>query len=412
VAPGSNSPKENVVDDEEFGLAIAYSINGIAALDSAYVQFGDLNGISTAGVTFENGRQYVLNLTFGAGGGEEGSTDPSINIGAVITFSPLVDEKLDGPVVVPPPDPDHDPAATNVWAASNIYFKPEVQAAGNGDGTGDGDVGTLTFAESKASGTIGGKEGYQGVYFKWGSLVGVSTNTSGTGYDDDNTYLFIPDLTTGKYHKYKVGNVAGSSDATVAAYLGKATNKDWGSIPCADDSGLTTGREVDALSEIHNQEANYKGDICKYLSEKRSVNGSGLVSEWRMPVSDMFAGSGYLTPPYTVPGNGSSWSSNPNWSGFDGSDTNGASQTANAFMTYMYFPTGETVFFPASGGRSYDDGYLDYGNGGGYWSSSADGASFAYYMFFGSSLVGPDGSSTRSFGFSVRCVRPGENVAP
>jgi hypothetical protein len=346
-----------------------------------------------------------LNLTFGAGGGEEGGTDPSINIGAVITFSPLVDEDLDGPVAVPPPpDPDHDPAAIKDWATSNIYFKP--------DGTGAGDVGSLTFAESKADWTtFGGKEGYQGVYFKWGSLIGISTNTAGDTYDDYNTFLFIPDLTTGKYHKYKVGNVTSTpGDIIVDAYLAKATGNTWGNIPCADDGTLPTGRAVDALSEIHNQEANYKGDICRYLSAKRSVNGSGLVNTWQMPVSEMFAGSGYQEVPYESAG--SVWDSLQGWSGtgsFDGSDTNGASQTANAFMTYMYSPTGETVFFPASGDRVVSDGNQDLiGYSGYYWSSSAYGASNAYYLYVGSGYVNLFNGYLRTLGYSVRCVRDGE----
>ncbi|MDR1882212.1 MAG: hypothetical protein LBR26_05445, partial [Prevotella sp.] len=323
-------------------------------------------------------------------------------------------EELDGPVVVPPPDPDHDPAAIKDWATSNIYFKPEVQGTGNGDGTGAGDVGTLTFAESKADGTtFGRKEGYQCVYFKWGSLIGVSTNTSGTGYDNDNTFLFIPDLATGKYHKYKVGNVTSTpGDIIVNTYLDKATGNTWVNIPCADDSGLPTGRDKNSLSGIHNPD-NYKGDICRYLSAKRSVNGSGLVNTWQMPVSDMFAGDDYMELPYTA--NGSVWKPHDDYSSgsfVEGIKENGTSQTANAFMTYMYSPTGETVYFPASGNRGTTGNLNSTGDYGDYWSSSAANGTNAHPLDFNSYYVDPAYSYYRAHGYSVRCVRDRENVVP
>ncbi|MDR1882489.1 MAG: fibrobacter succinogenes major paralogous domain-containing protein, partial [Prevotella sp.] len=381
---------------------VSYTVYGNPAGAPVFVQFSDLvDTNSNESVTFETGRQYTLNLTFGAGGND---SDPFINIGAFVTFSPLNDEELDGPVVVPP-DPDHDPAATNFWAASNIYFKPDVQ--------GTGDVGSLTFAESGADKPTG-KAGYQGVYFKWGSLVGISANTTGDTYDDDNTFLFIPDLATGKYHKYKVGNVTSTpGDIIVNAYLGEATSNTWVNIPCADDNNLTTGRTVDALSEIYDQEANYKGDICKYLSDNRLTNDSGLISEWRMPTSDKFAGAGYQPLPYTAPNN-SVWKLHEDWSGSNsfvgGQIENGTSQTANAIVTYKYSPTGETVYFPASGTRNGSTfgsaGLLaGVGDGGGYWSSSAYTGTEAYYLFFGYGDVGPDSNAGRAYGFSVRCVR-------
>jgi hypothetical protein len=407
---------DNVKDGDhagEFGLEVSYTVYGNPAGAPVFVQFSDLvSETNTESVTFETGRQYTLNLIFGAGGND---SDPFINIGAFVTFSPLNDEELDGPVAVPQPDPDHDPAATNFWAASNIYFKPEVQAAGDGDGTGDGDVGTLTFAESKVDGTtFGRKEGYQGVFFKWGSLIGISTNITGSAYDYDNVYLFIPNPDTGKYHKYKVGNVTSTpGDIIVNAYLDKANDNDWGSIPWVGDNTLPTGRDKNSLSDIYSPE-DYEGDICRYLSVNRSVNGSGLVSEWRMPVSNMFAGDGDDEHLYPYESNGSKWERYTNWSGtgsfVGGQKENGTSQTADAFVVYT-FPTGETVYFPASGGR-YNSGSLslsainDHGNlSGVYWSSSADYGSNAYYPYFDNFSMIPVVSSDRTFSVSVRCVR-------
>ena len=69
--------------------------------------------------------------------------------------------------------------------------------------------------------------------------------------------------------------------------------------------------------------------------------------------------------------------------------------------------TGNSIFLPAAGYRSFDDGTLGYvGMDGGYWSSTQyDNDSFyAYYLTFSS--VGADwgNSYVRSFGFSVRPV--------
>ena len=62
------------------------------------------------------------------------------------------------------------------------------------------------------------------------------------------------------------------------------------------------------------------------------------------------------------------------------------------------------VFFPAAGGRSYDDGYAySRGSYGRYWSSRPNGSD-AYYLSFDSSLVGMY-DFFRAYGYSVRCVQ-------
>lgn len=62
-----------------------------------------------------------------------------------------------------------------------------------------------------------------------------------------------------------------------------------------------------------------------------------------------------------------------------------------------------SVFFPAAGyynGSSHDN----VGSGGNYWSSSFYSATSAYYLYFGSTAVGPQFSGRRCYGFSVRAV--------
>jgi hypothetical protein len=277
-------------------------------------------------------------------------------------------------------DPDHDPAAVNVWAASNIYFKPDVVG---------GTVGSLTFAES---GT--GKEGYQGVFFKWGSLVGVSTNTTTTEntYHDDYTFLFIPDLNTGKYYKYSVGSVVADTDNIVNAYLDKARGNEYENIPYADENDI----RGTLLTEVSDQDlyGSYKGDICKYLSDTKSANDSGLSRDWIMPVKEMFDEGVY---------DNNTWS-NASFSG--GITEDGTDITEDALLGYIYNLT-EPVIFPATGGRATNGDLGQVGSMAIYWSSTGFYESDnAYGLTFGSygDTVNYEGGG-RQRGVSVRCVR-------
>lgn len=70
--------------------------------------------------------------------------------------------------------------------------------------------------------------------------------------------------------------------------------------------------------------------------------------------------------------------------------------------------SGDTVgvFFPASGRRSYSGGSLErVVDNGCVWLSSAYSQDYAYYLFFGSTLVSPQGSGYRAYGMSIRPVQ-------
>jgi hypothetical protein len=380
----------DAVSDGEFGLEVAYTLNGQAG--KAFIQFADINGIANTGVTFEIGRQYVLRLNFS----DDGSGD--IDIGSSITFG--------DPDADPYPDPDTEVPKT-VWASSNIYWVS--------DGTGDGSVGSLTFAES---GT--GKRGYQGLYFMWGSLIGVAAAANNTSITAD-THLFIPDVATGKYFKVKFGDV--SSNSNVSAFYavvnrngtwtgGVSPNIDWILIPFCRSGDYGNDRSINSIiaADTLHVPAKYTGDVCKYLSDTKGTNGAGLTGKWMIPTSNMFAGEGHQDSfPYTAT-DGSIWNPLTKWppeSSYDGTNENGDSKTRIALMTYMYSPTGETVYIPASGYRNLVDGKLDNIAIGYYWSSSAttSTADFTYYLNHSSSDVFPDNTSPRSNGFSIRCVK-------
>jgi hypothetical protein len=127
------------------------------------------------------------------------------------------------------------------WAYSNIYWEGEFAS------------GYLTFDRKNL-----GNEDYQGVYFKFGSLVGIGPNEGRRNYQAS---LFIPNTSDGTWDGSKYANSAGNPWAgttyTSIPYLtslgGAASLYDMG------DSGYSA----------------YAGDICNYID-----------SDWRMPNTD------------------------------------------------------------------------------------------------------------------------------
>ena len=65
---------------------------------------------------------------------------------------------------------------------------------------------------------------------------------------------------------------------------------------------------------------------------------------------------------------------------------------------------GNSIFFPASGFYSGTT-LSSRGSGGDYWSSSYYSATYAYGLYFNSSIVGPASSSGRRLGFTARAVQ-------
>jgi uncharacterized protein (TIGR02145 family) len=64
-----------------------------------------------------------------------------------------------------------------------------------------------------------------------------------------------------------------------------------------------------------------------------------------------------------------------------------------------------TIFLPASGNRSYNDGRFFYQGGNGYyWSASATGTN-VYCLLFDADNVFPANSGSHTSGFAVRCIK-------
>ncbi|MDR1881616.1 MAG: hypothetical protein LBR26_02390, partial [Prevotella sp.] len=306
---------------------------------------------------------------------------PSIVVGADISFGILgvEDYPEDDIQVPPPPDPNK-----KTWAASNIYW--------------DDANGRLTFAESDTD-----LAGYQGVYFKWGSLIGVSSG--GNGSFDASDYLFVPNLADGTYSKVQVSAVP--VDAPYLITSGSWTNgatpsTDWPLIAYADASVINASESGRSDARLTAREfvtsavdyTSYTGDICQYLSGHKDE--SGLIGNWVMPTGKNFgeptAGNVYAGSDYTW------YAGSATPSGVDGEDE----IPSGVMFTYA---VNSPVFFPASGARNYVDGDLGFvGTDGSYWSSSVNSGTNAYLLGFNSGNVYSANNGGRGYSRSVRCV--------
>lgn len=251
---------------------------------------------------------------------------------------------------------EYYPPKHSGWAGSNIYW----------DGS------KLTFDDVN----VRTHERYQGVFFQWGSLWGLAPNGS------DQTIW-------GTNHTVYLLNNDGTHRADVDGHA-------WDNIPRVGDAEAITSNPP---SDKGDKDRNYlyeitdastgKGDICRYLTEQ----AGGLIHgrKWRMPTRKEFEDC------YSSMYSGKS-------------DAAADDDTGKQEM-----PTGRTmdgkVFFPASGYRKEGDGLLRYvGSRGYYWSGTSnrikDDSNYIYggNWDFWSNYMGQDSGSSRSYGYSVRCV--------
>ena len=107
---------------------------------------------------------------------------------------------------------------------------------------------------------------------------------------------------------------------------------------------------------------------------------------------------------YRVPSQGE-WAAveNNNTVSRTGTFTSGTTEYGSA-LHYGPDASTKSLTLPAAGARFNPNGALYYrGSTGFYWSSTEDGSN-AYFLGFNSSSVDPANTSNRTFGFSVRCI--------
>jgi hypothetical protein len=276
---------------------------------------------------------------------------------------------------------------TVVWAGSNVYW---VSTWGN--------EGYLTF-DAPGSGDAAQKK--QGVFFKWGSLIGISPASQG------DIEIFQPDpqqyaehIDYADYGTNTTLYVPGGSSGWTAT-----TGQDWYS----DFPGIYEGFAVanpdaylsdDLCNTVYDRYSpgtpywsSQRGDICRYISE--NGHGPGV---W---------GNNYRLPSRAEMGEKSSYSygGSDGWAqqGIGNSGYFGGGGTADGTTGRGEYASNSGVIFPASGCRtSYSgiDGVVrDVEGKGYYWNASRgeklfDFSSSSLYL----SYYGPDAAS-------VRCVR-------
>lgn len=230
------------------------------------------------------------------------------------------------------------PSVSTRFAGSNIYWDGEK----------------LTFDdEGPATAT---NQKYQGVYFQWGSLWGISP-----------VGAFSPSTTV-----YKIGTNGKYEAATVSAA--------WSSLPHITPSSKLNDRKRAYLYEVTDEASNI-GDICRYLTMKKYAPAPGVKS-WRMPTSEEMK--------Y-----------------FNGLRTNGSSTQPSNRIDGKFSITGGlekgSVRLPSSGYRTKENGAISTdGDVPNYWTSSPS-SGYGYALYCSSTATSMHAADPRC-GLPVRCV--------
>jgi hypothetical protein len=203
----------------------------------------------------------------------------------------------------------------------------------------------------------------QGLFFRWGSLVGLSP----VGSYDASVAVFRPDGFT------------------------RTITDEWDSVPFLDkDNGKesyqrTYDQFITDYPTSGYDAASGLGDICRYISDKGWVKG-----KWRIPTSIEFED---LVATQQYQGEFATQYSNK---------TDGTYIMESGYI----FDTGtNSRFFPASGNRKFSTGAMDFtGTNGFYWASSPGGTSNANNLGFINGFVNAAGNTLRMLAIPVRCV--------
>jgi hypothetical protein len=227
------------------------------------------------------------------------------------------------------------------WAGSNIYY--------------DATAKHLTFADSNDD----SKKYYQGVFFQWGSLTGISP----IGAYSTSTITYP---------------LAGEAVTTSPAYE---------DIPYVTTDPGTYDRTAKYLTETVHDPSNGKGDICKYLTDQGYAPKG---KKWRMPTSaESEAAANYSREPAS----GTLSIMTP------------SSETDGSFAINQGYIRDGKVFFPADGYKNIM-GVTSNNVGivGNYWSSSPANTTDGFILSFNATAMFLAHNGNRQLAMSVRCV--------
>jgi hypothetical protein len=305
------------------------------------------------------------------------------------------------------------------WAGSNIYW----------NGT------KLTFADTPSpppsyTANPTTPETYQGVFFKWGSLIGLDPSYSSMGSTSwgNSCKVYVPTWNSGNNPFWTVKNASAQAVTTdgnddTGAAVSPATFATWGNIPYVSDGNTTDSPALPYLTkdadtnladgtQVLKPSTNgghipqpgvavpvekMKGDICRYLTQTGDAPGSPKV-RWRMPYANEFSGatSDYATNSYRN-----------NWGNATGSTVNSPAGIYESLAGYRKTNSVIANYQPwfSAGGDRLTSGELAYIGFRGYLWESSPGNSNAYYLDLGGDRVYAVNPTSRLYSFPVRCVK-------
>jgi hypothetical protein len=266
------------------------------------------------------------------------------------------------------------------WAASNIYW----------DGS------KLTFKEH-GDPCVNHENYYQGVYFKWGSLVGISPKGE-YFVDAGPTPIYV-------YHggQWRATSLTAAYNTDPSLCYPGFESAEYTGIPY-----VTTGtglRTEDNLGDWFPDFPDNKGDICRYIGERGGPSG------YRMPKSSEFeVGGDHSVVRVTY-----SWTAAATigWvnGGFPSTEVISNDATGRQLFGYPNSSTGGYATnagstFPASGSRVHNltARALQVGTIAIYYSSSANDEMFAHYIYMTYIGVYIDDLFIRNIACPVRCL--------
>jgi hypothetical protein len=273
---------------------------------------------------------------------------------------------------------------TPIWARSNIYWDATAQKM------------TFVPAAIPPDTNDDTKQGYQGVFFRLGSLVGISPAKTGgsNSFLNQDVPVYVPNVASSTWE-------ATTSTAKNWTTWGDNTNAAT-DIPYMDpDRGNgIVGRDntwlIDEERNVPDTLNGFRGDICQYLTSKTHA----VTGDYRLPTSYEFGADGDWARNGTFATN-TTLENNLSAAGttiiIKGSSPYNRGYATNNSMD---------VVFPASGYRSRANGTLyDVGTISFHSSGSAYSAADSYFMSFNTNFVSSSYSGRRGYGMPVRCVK-------
>ncbi|MDR2804811.1 MAG: hypothetical protein LBB85_04095 [Dysgonamonadaceae bacterium] len=277
------------------------------------------------------------------------------------------------------------------FASSNIYWDGEK----------------LTFKPYVADPSLyEAEQQYQGVPFKFGSLIGVSPSG---GYHKDTTSIYVPYYNSGssptwvKSKPSKTTDNTGNSASPHEAFTWDTSNgsnengatafwpyidKQYPDLPYSNYYDYTA---IDANWNTVAMWNSFRGDICQYISATQGKTDPTMRG-YRLPVVVEFLNNG-------------DWQMNSSF-GDQTSDKNDGTFriTGGCFRSSS---GANSVFFPASGHRrSYQGLISSVGTRGSYWSGSGSEGSYCYQLSFTNGYKGnvPYTHIDHRTALMVRCI--------